>query len=459
MKIDPDPAEGISNLIFLTGFAWEPHYSFFVLSGIILILLLFLSALISGSEVAFFSLSYSDIEELKENEDGNSVKAVLLLQEPKILLANILILNNLINIGIVTLSTFVTWRIADIYDSDHIDRILLLAILAGSVSFLIVFFGEIIPKVYASQTSKSFAVKATPILFTASKVLKPFAYVLNRLSDLVEKKIDRQAYQVSKEELYQALEITTGEETTEEEKYILKGIVNFNSLTVKQVMKSRMDLVSIDAEASFSEVIKTVFENGYSRIPIFRESIDRLEGMLYIKDLIPYINRNDDFNWLSLIRPIYFVPENKKIESLMRDFQEKRVHVAIVVDEYGGTSGLITLEDIIEEIVGEINDEFDDENIENFKRIDQQTFIFEGKTSLTDFAKVIEVDLEIFDEIKGESESLAGLLLEINSRMPPVGEKIYYDNFVFQVLSGTDRRIEKIKVIIKDGTTQKHNIS
>ena len=265
---------------------------------------------------------------------------------------------------------------------------------------------------------------------------------------MIESQVEKKGHNITVDELNQALEITTGDETTEEEKGILKGIVNFSTLTVKQVMKSRMDVTAFDIEMDFHELMDKINKSGFSRIPVYNETIDKIEGILYIKDLIAHIDKEDDFKWQILLRPGFFVPENKKVDALLKDFQEQRVHMAIVVDEYGGTSGLITMEDIIEEIVGEINDEFDDEDVA-YNKLDNSTYIFEGKTSLNDFCKIVGVEPSTFDDVKGESESLGGLLLELNATLPRGGEKIKFDQFLFTIVAVDLRRIKRVRVLIK----------
>lgn len=418
----------------------------YIIGGVSILLLLIMSALVSGSEVAFFSLSRQDISDFSLSQKKSDKLIYRLIKDPKKLLATILIFNNFINVAIVTLATYITWAI---FGTNTIGGIVIV-VLTFIITFTLVFFGEVIPKVYANSNSVEFARKTARILVAAESIFKPLTWFLLSMSNVIEKRIARKDYKVSKEELHAALELTTGEETTEEEKEILKGIVNFGTLSVKQVMKSRMDITAIDIESHFHELMNTINKCGFSRIPIFRETIDNIEGLLYIKDLLPYIDGDEDFKWQDLLRQGYFVPENKKIDSLMKDFQEKRVHMAIVVDEYGGTSGLITLEDIIEEIVGEIRDEFDDDEIA-YNKLDKNTYVFEGRTSLNDFCKIVGMDPSIFEEVKGESESLGGLILELSSKLPRVGEKIEYKNFVFTVVAVDNRRIIRIRIFINSG--------
>ena len=443
--VPEDPFPGI--LLFLE----QTPALFYSINGIVLLTLLLLSGLISGSEVAFFSLSSNEIEEFRDHKNRNLNKIARLLENPKKLLATILILNNFINIAIVTLSTFLSWQIV----GSKSPRGIVIVILTFLVTFAIVFIGEVVPKVYANQNNLTFARITAPMLNFFQSILHPLSWLLMSISHVIEKRVERKGYDISVDELNQALEITTGEETSEEEKGILKGIVNFGTLTVTQVMRSRLDITAFDMEIDFHDLMDTVNKTGYSRIPVFNETIDKIEGILYIKDLLPYLDSDEQFAWQKLLRPGYFVPESKKIDALLKDFQEKRVHMAIIVDEYGGTSGLITLEDIIEEIVGEIKDEFDDDDDVAFHMIDNNTYVFEGKTSLNDFCKIVGEDVSIFEDVKGESESLGGLILEIHSKLPRVGEKINFDRFVFTVVSVDTKRIKRVRVFINEPSQQK----
>ncbi|MBC6365551.1 gliding motility-associated protein GldE [Algoriphagus sp. AK58] len=424
----------------------ELTFSYFLFNGLALVLLLIGSALVSGSEVAFFSLTKDDITDLNDHHPEKGRIITNLLSSPKRLLSTVLILNNLINIAIVTLTTFVTWTIFGM----NATGIIVILVQTVGVTFAIVFFGEIVPKVYANQAKTTFALNLAPYISFFNSVLKPFSAFLMAFSDVIEKRIQQKGYSLSVDEIHQALELTT-EDTPEEEKEILKGIVNFGTLSVRQVMKSRMEITAVDSEIDFHELMDKINKSGYSRIPVFEETIDNIIGILYIKDLLPHIDKDENFDWKSLIRKSFFVPENKKVDSLLKDFQKMRVHMAIVVDEYGGTSGLVTLEDLIEEIIGEINDEFDDTDTIFFQEIDTDTFIFEGKVSLNDFCKKLELDSQVFDEVKGESESLGGLLLELNSKMPKNGTKITFEDFEFTVLAVDSRKIKKVKVHLKSG--------
>lgn len=438
---DPFPSFLILSSIIETGTEW-----FYIYNGLLMILLLIMSALVSGSEVAFFSMSHDDLAKCKTSNVKSEQTILDLLKNPKQLLATILILNNFINVGIVTLSTFITWEIVGSKDTEGI----LVAILTAIITFLIVFYGEIVPKVYANQNNLSFAARMSLPLNFASKIVKPLSWVLMNLSNIIEKRVAQKGFSISVEELHQALEITSNQDTTEEEKGILKGIVNFGTLSVRQVMKSRLDITAFDIEDDYHVLMDEINKNGFSRIPVYRDTIDKIEGILYVKDLLPYIEEGEDFQWQSLLRPGFFVPESKKVDSLLKDFQEKRVHIAIVVDEYGGTSGLITLEDVIEEIVGEINDEFDEDIDVAYNKLDDNTYVFEGRTSLNDFSKIVGEESSFFDEVKGDSESLGGLLLELNSKLPRAGEKISFKHFLFTVVSVDQKRIKRVRVFTKN---------
>ena len=414
---------------------------YYIFYSCVLVLLLALSAVISGSEVAFFSLNRDDINKCKNADTLREKSIAKLLEKPRVLLATILIANNLVNVAFITLSTFMVWQIVGSNTTEG----LILVVLTTVASAAIVFFGEVAPKVYANHNNLGFAKLAVGLLKVFVVLFRPLSHVLLSISNVIESRVKRRGYNLSVDDLNTALEITTNEETTEEEKGILKGIVNFGTLSVKQVMRSRMDITALDIETDFHELMDKINKSGFSRIPVYSETIDKIEGILYIKDLLAHIEMEEDFQWQTLLRPGFFVPENKKVDSLFRDFQEKRVHMAIVVDEYGGTSGLITMEDVIEEIVGEINDEFDSDGVP-FNKLDEHTFIFEGRTSLNDFCKIVGEEVSIFDEVKGESESLGGLLLELHSKLPRVGEKIPFDHFVFTVVSVDNKRIKRVRV-------------
>jgi putative hemolysin len=439
LDLPDEPEPSLALLLQLT----ELSTPYILLNAMAFVLLILSSSLVSGSEVAFFSLTNDQLNTLDKNsKKDNAILA--LLGKKRQLLATILILNNLINIAIVTLSTFFTWSVV----GGNTTEGKVVVILSAVVTFIILFFGEVVPKNFANQHNLQFARFTSRGLFVSAKFFKPFSFLLISVTNLIERNVEKKGRDITVDELNQALEITTGEDTTEEEKGILKGIVNFSTLTVKQVMRSRMDLTALDIELDFHELMDKINKSGFSRIPIYRETIDKVEGILYIKDLIGHIDENENFEWQTLLRPGYFVPENKKVDSLLKDFQEQRVHMALVVDEYGGISGLITMEDIIEEIVGEINDEYDDEEIA-YNKLDQSTYIFEGKTSLHDFCKIVGVEASYFDDVKGESESLGGLLLELSNKLPRAGEKIEFKHFLFTIVAVDLRRIKRVRVLIR----------
>ncbi|MBC7920773.1 MAG: gliding motility-associated protein GldE [Ferruginibacter sp.] len=405
----------------------------------VLVGLLILSAVISGAEVAFFSLSADERARCRQGDD-RGVRIAALLDNPGHLLAILLIGNYFFNFLFVLLAAYLTRGALGQVGPQG-------AALAVAVTLLLVFLGEITPKAYARPGRLRFARQTVRLVEALSVGFQPLAWLLLRLSKAVEERAQRKGYKMTVEDLNLALETTTGGPTTEEEKEILKGIVNFGTISAKQIMRSRMDITAFDVQKNFHELMDKINKFGYSRIPVYRDTIDRVEGILYIKELLPYLDQDERFEWQKLLRPGFFIPENKKIDDLLYDFQEKRVHMAIVVDEYGGTSGLITLEDIIEEIVGEIHDEFDEDD-RLYSRVDDRTYLFEGKISINDFCKVLEVDGSVFDEARGESESLAGLLLELFSRLPRSDEQISYRSFTFRVMSVDAKKIRKVKVQI-----------
>jgi gliding motility-associated protein GldE len=407
------------------------------------VVLLVASATVSGAEVAFFSLSSSHIGELKETESKNHERILNLLHKPRTLLATILIANNLFNIGIIVTSYYI---ISSVFHFDQplakfVTEVLL-------VTFVIVIFGEVVPKVYANHSKMNFARFAAPILFFLRKVFLPASKMLVESTRFIEKRLQQKngKGQVTKEEIDHAIELARDDSTSSEEIDILKGIVKFSDIAVKQIMRSRVDIVAIEKKLPFNKVLDKILESGYSRFPVFDENLDRIEGFLYAKDLLKYLDYDDTFDWSILIREPFFVPENKRIEELLREFQQKHIHLAIAVDEYGGTSGIITLEDIMEEIIGEIEDEYDVGEEISYQQVDSHTFVFEGKTLINDFCKVMDIDSAIFDQVKGDADSLAGLLLELFQKIPAVNETITYNKYSFEVLSVTRRRIQKVKI-------------
>lgn len=439
--IDEPPSWLLGQLLTLSG-GTDTSLIFLILVVGIILLLLIISAIISGSEVAFFSLSSLELEECESAKKGKDRLICLLVKEPKELLATILIINNFVNVAIITIATYATWQIVG-----HSNEGPVLATLAAIITTLIVFFGEIIPKIYANQKGLAVARLASQLLFVSMKLVKPLAWVLVSMTNIVENRIKKKGYSGSIEEVNHALELSTKIGTTEQERDILKGIVHFSTIPVTQIMKARVDMEAVEITVTFHKLMDKINKTGFSRLPVYKEDLDTIEGVLYIKDLLPHTNKDEFFNWQKLLRPAYFVPEAKMIDDLLKDFQEKHVHIAIVVDEYGGTEGLITLEDIIEEIVGEINDEYD-EIEESFKKIDANTYDFDAKTSINDFCKIVKEDTKLFEEIMGESESLGGMILEAHTRMPNTGEQVHFDKYTFTVLSVDIKRIKKIRVQI-----------
>ena len=418
-----------------------------ILSLFIILLLLICSALISGSEIAFFSLSPAQLKDIRTKDSKINRMILSHLDIPKRLLATIQITNNFVNVGIVILSAYVSGQLFDFSSFPVLGFIIEVVVITG---FLLI-FGEIMPKIYANHKPVSFAsIMAMPLSFLI-KLFYPFSSLLVRTTRLIDKKLAATSHDISMSEISDAIDITVDKDTSEEETKILKGIVKFSDIEVTEIMKSRMDVVSVDSEISFRELIEIVVDSGYSRIPVFTETFDNVKGILYVKDLLPHLTKKAEFNWIDLLRPAFFIPENKKINDLLREFQERKIHLAIVVDEYGGTSGIITLEDIIEEIIGEITDEFDTQEDEiGYRKINANTYIFEAKTSINDFCKITGYDDNIFDEIKGDSDSLAGIILEQLGEIPDKGTVFSYGNFDFIILSVDKRRIKQVKIIINE---------
>ena len=405
------------------------------------VLLLF-SGFASGSEIAFFSLTPNDVNELEESNSEKDKRILELREDSERTLATILIANNVINVTIIMLCNYFFTNVVDFGSAVWLQFLVITILL----TFLLLLFGEIMPKVYCGQHALKMCRLFCDSIFFLRKMFRPLANILLRSGALAGKVVQTENHVLSVDDLEQALELTD-EEDLKEEKNMLEGIVRFGDETAKEVMTSRQDIVDLDFKSKFHEVIQCVVDNNYSRIPVYQDSIDNIRGILYIKDLLPHLSKSDTFRWQSLIRPPYFVPETKKIDDLLREFQENKVHIAIVVDEFGGTSGLITMEDILEEIVGEINDEYDEEE-KPYVRINANTYVFEGKTLLSDFFKILDLDDETFEEVVGDADSLAGLLLEIKGDFPELHERIDFRNFTFEVTELDEHRIARIKVVI-----------
>jgi gliding motility-associated protein GldE len=415
-----------------------------IISFMLIALLLLCSALMSGSENAFFSLSPQTLDELRESDTGYAKATVYLLNHPKKLLATILIANNFVNVAVVMLSSF----IVSILFNFELYPLLGFVLQVVVITFLIVMIGEVLPKIYAVQNSmKLVRLMGVPML-TLSKVLYPFVYVLERSTSIIDKRITKKGHMLSIDELTHAIDITSEKDAPEDEKEILKSIVNFGNISVKEIMKPRMDVVAYDKHIPLSELVKEINEWGYSRIPVYEGNFDHVVGVLYIKDLLPHLNKDDAFEWQKLIKAPYFVPESKKIDDLLKEFQNKRVHLAVVVDEFGGTSGIVTMEDILEEIFGEIKDEFDEDDL-FYSRLDDDNFVFEAKIPLNDMCKLMELDDEVFDDIRGESDTLGGMILEVTRKIPNLKQKIEHKQFLFTIESVDKRKIKRVKVTVK----------
>jgi gliding motility-associated protein GldE len=410
---------------------------------VLVLLLLFCSAIISGAEVAFFSLQIKSLEDPEGSEITPAIQRVIsLLKNPKRLLATILVANNFINIAIVLLFSSLSKTFFEFLENP----IVLLIVEIGIITSVILIFGEILPKIYANRNALTFSTKIAPMIrFLDRFLLFWITYPMSQTSSFLESRLGDKKNQLSVDQLSQALDLTGEDETTHDEQRILEGIVNFGSTDTREVMCPRIDMFALSDELSLEEIIPLILKQGFSRIPVFNEKKDNIKGILYIKDLLPNL-KNPNYKWQTLLKPPIYVPENKKLDDLLKEFQQKKNHLAIVVDEYGGTSGLITLEDIMEEIVGDISDEFDEEDL-SYSKLDENTFIFEAKISLKDFFRVIKLEeIEIFDTIKGDAETLAGMLLEITKKFPKQGQKIEFEKYLFTVMELGQLRIKQVKV-------------
>ena len=431
----------------------SPYFTFsvgFFIEILILIVLLFISGFISGAETAFFAVTPAQFFQLKEAESGKPKLVYTLLEKPKRLLATILITINFVNIAIVVISSFIIEEIFDFTNHQWIGFFIQVV----AVTFVIVLFCEVMPKVYATQNALRSALRSVYIIFGLDKILRPLSTVLVLSTSLVDKRYGQKGYDVSVDELTHAIDITSDKSTPEEEKKILKGIARFGNIDVKQIMKSRMDVVSFDKNLPFSELFPLIVENRYSRVPVFEGSFDRVIGVLCVKDLLPFLGEknNPTFDWLKQIRPAYFVPESKKINDLLQEFQEMKNHLAIVIDEYGGSSGIVTLEDVLEEIVGEINDEFDEEDL-FYSRLDNRNYVFEGKTNLNDICRVMEIDRKIFETDNDNIDTLAGLILAIKGSIPQRNEVIKLNDIKFSIESADRKRIKRVKITLPEKKT------
>ena len=429
---------------FFDGITTQAPTAGAIVALVLALLLLGCSAFVSGSEIAFFSLSPADMNEIEDERHPTDPKIKRLLDNSERLLATILCSNNFINVAITLLLNYYFMSTIDF----GINRVLEFVFMTIVITFLLLIFGEIMPKVASSQNALTMARFCAPGYIVLEKLWWPIASLLVRSTKLTNKVTSPSGQQLSVDDLEQALELTDKEEIKDENQ-ILQGIIRFGGEMAREVMTPRVDMVDLDIKTPFPEVLQCIVENNYSRIPIYAGSEDNIRGILYIKDLLPHLGKPATFRWQTLVRQATFVPETKMIDDLLRDFQAQKVHMAIVVDEFGGTSGLVTMEDIIEEIVGEIEDEYDEEE-KTYQRLNQNTYIFEAKTLLSDFYKIVQVDDDTFDDVAGDADTLAGLLLELKGEFPALHERLTYERFVFEVLEMDERRIVKIKVILKE---------
>jgi len=425
----------ITEIIYLIFIDYQFNFDIFLL-----VILLIGSALISGSEVALFSLSKSDIKSKLDLKSFNIISN--LLEEPNKLLATILIVNNLINIGIVILFT----RIGEDLFINITSPILKFILEIVVATFLILLFGEILPKIYASRNNINFSRLIAYPLRILDIIFTPLSFPMQKFSNYIKDSLAIQNSNISIDKISHALDLTRPEDTTTQEQKILKGIVNFGNIETKEIMRPRIDIFALEMSISSDEVLRSIVSTNFSRIPVYDDNLDKIIGVLHIKDLLPFLDTKD-FQWKELLREPLFIPENKKLDDLMLEFQEKKVHLAIIVDEYGGTSGLVSLEDVIEEIVGDISDEFDDDNL-LYSKVDDNNFIFDGKTSLHDLCRIVKIDKEIFDEYKGDAETIAGFILEISNTFPKKNSKINFMQFIFKIESIDKKRIKQIKLTI-----------
>lgn len=440
MDPDPEPYIELISIIltpFFTGFTVNA-----VIGLVILCLLFVASALISSSETAFFSLQPADIDELESRNDSKSQLVLKLRENPKTLLATILIGNNFVNVTITLLATYIVSEMFDMVNHPAAAFIMEVVVITS----LVLIIGEITPKILAARKPVKFARFMAHTLQVLIVIFKPLSNLLVNSTSFMDKHLEKKKAEISMDDLSAAVDIATESSTPEEEKNMLKGIASFTEKEVSNVMKPRIDIIAVEVNMPFREMLDTVIQSGFSRIPVYEESLDKVSGILYVKDLLPYLDAQT-FAWQTLLRPAFFVPENRKINDLFQDFREKKIHIAIVVDEYGGTSGLITMEDVIEEIVGEINDEFDNVKQEqHYTKIDDSTYLFKAQTSIVDFCKVFNLDEDYFEELQGEADTLAGLVLEIEGRIPEIGFNFDVEKFNFEITEADPRKIIQIKV-------------
>jgi gliding motility-associated protein GldE len=442
------PGEPPVNIFLSVASILRPHLSSgdiatAAICSIVILILIIFSAIIASSENAFFSLSKAQAADLSADESGIASAARYLLAHPKKLLATILVANTFVNIAIVMVSGYMFEVLFDFGDNQALGIVFELTL----ITFTLVLLGEVMPKIYASQNNIQVARFNAIPMYALNRLLTPFVYVLVKSTSIIDKRVTKKGHVLSVDELSHAIDITSETDTSKEEKTILKSIVNFGNITVRQIMRQRPDVSAVEAGMNFRDLLQRINDWGYSRVPVYRDNLDNIIGVLYIKDLLPHMKKDGSYEWLELVRKPYFVPESKKIDDLLKEFQQKRVHVAIVVDEFGGTSGMATMEDILEEIFGEIRDEFDED--ENFySRINDTTFVFEAKTLINDMCRLMEIDVDTFEDARNDADTLGGMLIELVGDLPQRGQKISYENFTFVVEAVDKRRIKRVKVII-----------
>jgi len=430
--------------LLIQGIVFSPPSAATFIAFAVVALLLMMSAFASGSEIAFFSLTPDEREQLDDEKGSTDSKIKLLWDDAERTLATILVTNNLVNVTIIMVCNYAISTVIK-FTSPVVEFICITVIL----TFLLLLFGEIMPKVYGSQNHLRFCRMAAPGVMLLRKIFHPVASLLMGSGVLVEKMSKNNGHQLTADDLEQALELTDKDDLKDEQN-MLEGIIRFSDETAKEIMTPRQDVVGLDYDSTFEEVLKCIVDNNYSRMPIYQDNLDNIRGILYVKDLLPFIQKpTENVEWQKMIRTPYVIPETKKIDDLMREFQENKMHIALVVDEYGGTSGIVTMEDILEEIVGEISDEYDEEEY-NYVKINRNTFIFEGKTLLSDVYKILDIDDETFDDIVGDADTLAGLMLEIKGDFPQLHEKLEYQNFLFEIMALEEKRISRVKIIIRD---------
>ena len=430
-----------------------PSLSILIVLAFVMLLLIIFSALISGSEVAYFSLDAKKRDTLGSDKTTSGNRVINLLATPKKLLATILIANNFINVSIVMVSFYFT---KGVFASSELSELILFLINVIGATFVILLFGEVIPKVYATKHSMSFSkFMSSPISFL-SMIFAPFSNLLVSSTSIIDKRFKKKVDNISVDDLEHAYDLTKESVETTEEKKILEGIVKFGQTDAKQIMTSRLDMIALEEDMPFEELRQTILEGRYSRLPVYYESVDSIKGILYVKDLLVFLDSTEDINWAKLIREPKFIPENKKLDDLLKEFQTEKTHIAVVVDEYGGTSGIVTLEDVLEEIVGDITDEFDDDNL-IYSKLDENNYVFEGKTPLMDMYRVMGIEGDEFEGQKGESDTIAGFCIELAGKILLKNEKISFENYTFTIEAADKRRIKQVKVTItKDGKLEEN---